>query len=48
MVIEVTGVYELYIYVPEVEVFVNTGLLAGRALVLSPMDMARAAMQVRG
>lgn len=38
MVIEVTGAFKLYIYVPDVEVFASTGLLSGHALVSSSMD----------
>ena len=48
MVVTFTGVHRPYSYIHEVEVPANTGLLAGRPLLLSPMDLPIAAIQVKG
>ena len=41
-------VYKPYIYLNEIEVSANTGLLAESPLTLSPVDLSIAAMQMKG
>lgn len=42
------SVYKPYICLDEIEVSANAGLLAGSPLILSPVDLSLAAIQMKG
>lgn len=42
------SVYKPYIFLDAVELLANTSLLVGSLLILSPMDLSIAAMQMKG